>query len=71
MMLVKPGGWLVTCSCSGTVSLEQFEALVIKAAHRQDRRLQFVDRTGPGPDHPVLSNALEGRYLKVLWARVL
>jgi 23S rRNA (cytosine1962-C5)-methyltransferase len=70
-MLVKPGGWLVTCSCSGTVTLEQFEALVIKAAHRQNRRLQFVDRTGPGPDHPVMSNALEGRYLKVLWARVL
>ncbi len=69
--LVKPGGWLVTCSCSGTVSLEEFERLVIKAAHRQNRRLQFVDRTGPGPDHPVMSNALEGRYLKVLWARVL
>lgn len=68
--LVKPGGWLVTCSCSGTVSLEQFEQIVIRAAHRQNLRLQFVDRTGPGPDHPVMSNALEGRYLKVIWARV-
>jgi 23S rRNA (cytosine1962-C5)-methyltransferase len=43
---------------------------VIKAAHRLNRRLQFFDRTGPGPDHPVYSNCLEGRYLKVLWARV-
>ncbi len=68
--LVKPGGIFVTCSCSGLLSLEDFEAHVIKAAHRQDRRLQFFDRTGPGPDHPVFSNCLESRYLKVLWARV-
>ncbi len=69
--LVKAGGILVTCSCSGLLSLEDFEAHVIKAAHRQNRRLQFFDRTGPGPDHPVYSNCLESRYLKVLWARVV
>jgi len=69
--LVRPGGIFVTCSCSGLLSLEDFEQHVIKAAHRLNRRLQFLDRTGPGPDHPVLSNCLDGRYLKVLWARVL
>lgn len=69
--LVKPGGIFVTCSCSGLLSLEDFEAHVIKAAHRQNRRLQFFDRTGPGVDHPVFSNCLESRYLKVLWARVV
>jgi len=69
--LVKSGGIFVTCSCSGLLSLEDFEAHVIKAAHRQHRRLQFFDRTGPGPDHPVFSNCLESRYLKVLWSRVL
>jgi 23S rRNA (cytosine1962-C5)-methyltransferase len=69
--LVKSGGVFVTCSCSGLLSLEDFEAHVIKAAHRQGRRLQFFDRTGPGPDHPVYSNCLESRYLKVLWARVV
>lgn len=69
--LVKPGGIFVTCSCSGLLSLEDFEAHVIKAAHRQSRRLQFFDRTGPGVDHPVYSNCLESRYLKVLWARVV
>ena len=69
--LVKPGGIFVTCSCSGLLSLEDFEQHVIKAAHRLNRRLQFFDRTGPGPDHPVYSNCLEGRYLKVLWARVV
>jgi 23S rRNA (cytosine1962-C5)-methyltransferase len=69
--LVNPGGIFVTCSCSGLLSLEDFEQHVIKAAHRQQRRLQFLDRTGPGPDHPVYSNCLESRYLKVLWARVM
>jgi len=68
--LVRPGGIFVTCSCSGLLSLEDFEGHVIKAAHRLGRRLQFLDRTGAGPDHPVFSNCLEGRYLKVLWARL-
>ncbi|MBI5381410.1 MAG: class I SAM-dependent rRNA methyltransferase [Opitutae bacterium] len=69
--LVKPGGIFVTCSCSGLVSLEDFEEHVIKAAHRLGRRLQIFDRTGAGPDHPVYSNCLESRYLKLLWARVV
>jgi len=68
--LLEPGGVLVTCSCSGLLGLEEFERIVVRAAHRQDRRLQFFDRTGPGPDHPVMSNAPEGSYLKVLWANV-
>ncbi|MBA3850552.1 MAG: class I SAM-dependent rRNA methyltransferase, partial [Opitutus sp.] len=69
--LVKPGGLFVTCSCSGLVSLEDFEQVVIKGVHRLNRRLQLFDRTGPGVDHPVYSNCLESRYLKVLWARVI
>jgi 23S rRNA (cytosine1962-C5)-methyltransferase len=53
------------------LSLEDFESHVIKAAHRQNRRLQFFDRTGAGADHPVFSNCLESRYLKVLWSRAV
>jgi 23S rRNA (cytosine1962-C5)-methyltransferase len=68
--LVRPGGLFVTCSCSGLLSLEDFEEHVIRAAHRLGRRLQFFDRTGAGPDHPIYSNCLESRYLKVLWSRV-
>ena len=69
--LVKRGGLFVTCSCSGLLSVEDFEQLVIGAAHRHGRRLQILDRTGAGPDHPVMSHCPEGRYLKVLWAIVL
>lgn len=70
LSLLRPGGLLVTCSCSGLVSAEDFEQFVCRAAHRQGRRLQILDRTGAGPDHPVMSNCPESRYLKVLWARV-
>jgi 23S rRNA (cytosine1962-C5)-methyltransferase len=68
--LVEPGGLFVTCSCSGLWNMEEFERVVTLAAHRQNRRLQFFDRTGAGADHPVMSNSPEGRYLKLLWARV-
>ena len=69
--LVKPGGFLVTCSCSGMVSEFEFEKLVTTAVHKLGRRLQIISRTGAGPDHPTLSNYPESRYLKVIWARVI
>lgn len=69
--LVEPGGFFVTCSCSGLLPEDLFEETVVAAAHRLGRRLQFLERTGAGPDHPVLSICPETRYLKVLWARVL
>jgi len=71
LQLVKPGGLFVTCSCSGLLGADEFEKIVVGAAHRQSLRLQFLDRTGAGPDHPGLSNYPESRYLKLLWTRVL
>lgn len=68
--VLKPGGILVTCCCAGLISEAQFEEIIIKAAHRHNKRLQIFDRTGASPDHPISSDCLEGRYLKVLWARI-
>ena len=68
---VSPGGLFVTCSCSGLLNPGEFERTVIKAAQRQGRRLQILEMSGPGWDHPFLSTYPEGRYLKVIWARVL
>lgn len=70
LSLVAPGGLFVTFSCSGLMPVEQFEELVIGIAHRNGRKLQILERAGPGPDHPVMSNCPESRYLKSLWARV-
>ena len=69
--ITEPGGFLVTCSCSGQLPAEEFERIVIRGAQKLDRKLQILDRTGAGWDHPVMSNCPEGRYLKVVWARVL
>ena len=71
LQLIKPGGLFVTCSCSGLLSLDEFEEIVCRAAHRNKRKLQILDRTGAGMDHPVMSNCPEGRYLKVIWAVVV
>lgn len=70
LSLVKRGGLFLTCSCSGHMPVEIFEEIVIGLAHRNGRKLQILDRTGAGPDHPVMSNCPESRYLKALWARV-
>ncbi|MBC2606455.1 class I SAM-dependent rRNA methyltransferase [Pelagicoccus albus] len=68
--LVKPGGLMATYSCSGQLSAEEFEAMAIRSAHRAGRRLQIIERTGAGADHPVMSNCPESRYLKALWSVV-
>lgn len=68
--LVAPGGLFVTCSCSGQLTADAFERVVVNSVHRRDKRLQIFDRTGAGPDHPTLSNYPESRYLKLLWGRV-
>lgn len=69
--LVKPGGYLVSCSCSGQVNEFEFEKLVTTAVHKEQKRLQIFNRTGAGADHPTLSNYPESRYLKVIWGRVI
>ena len=69
MSVVKPGGLLLTCSCSGLVSREQFLDIVKSAANRLRRPLQILDQTGAGPDHPVMANCPESSYLKTVWAR--
>lgn len=71
MTVVKPGGLLVTCSCSGSVSRLAFLDIVKASANRAGRSLQIVDQTGAGPDHPVMANCPESEYLKVVWARVM
>lgn len=70
MTVLKPGGLLLTCSCSGSVSRQPFLDIVKASASRASRQLQIIDQTGAGPDHPVMANCPESEYLKAVWARV-
>lgn len=71
MGVVKPGGLMVTCSCSGLMDIGEFQNMLRGSARSAQRRLQILAVTGPGPDHPVMTEYLEGQYLKCLWCRVL
>ena len=71
MSVVKPGGLLVTCSCSGMLPWEDFLQVVRTAAGNAGRRVQIVRKSGAGVDHPIAADHPEGEYLKVVWARVL
>ena len=68
--LVKPGGLLLTCSCSGALSREEFVGMVIASVRRANRKCQILDTTGAGPDHPVSPCCPESEYLKAVWLRI-
>ncbi len=70
LQMLRPGGTLVTCSCSHHVSLAEFEAVVAAAAADAGRRLRLLERRGAAPDHPVILNIPETEYLKCLVLRV-
>jgi 23S rRNA (cytosine1962-C5)-methyltransferase len=70
MGLVEPGGILLTCSCSGLLSPEEFLILLRAAARKAGRSAQVLAVTGASPDHPVGLDALEGAYLKAVWIRM-
>ena len=68
--LLEPGGILVTCSCSGSVSREDFLQMLAGVAQRGRRPIQLLECRGAAPDHPVSASCLEGEYLKCVIARV-
>jgi 23S rRNA (cytosine1962-C5)-methyltransferase len=80
MQLVRPGGLMLTCSCAGLLSEDEFLRLLRAAARnivRDEsagpaapaigRSLRIVARSGAGPDHPVAGRCPEGEYLKAVW----
>jgi 23S rRNA (cytosine1962-C5)-methyltransferase len=69
MSLVAPGGWLLTCSCSGLVDADLFQKIVFGASVDARRTFAIAARQGAGGDHPVSLDCPEGEYLKGLWLR--
>jgi 23S rRNA (cytosine1962-C5)-methyltransferase len=71
MSLLKPGGLLVTCSCSGHVSSDLFEDMLAQAALHENRRLQILEARGAAADHPTSVSCLETEYLKCYLCRAV
>jgi 23S rRNA (cytosine1962-C5)-methyltransferase len=69
LKLLRPGGLLVTFSCSGGVSPELFEKIVAGAALDAEVEAQIIEWLGQPADHPVRLQFPEGRYLKGLVVR--
>ena len=64
MKLVKPGGYLATCSCSHFMDYELFTKTIHQAAHNVHKRVRQVEYRTQAPDHPILWSAEESYYLK-------
>ncbi len=68
--VLKPGGLLVTCSCSGLVTHEDFEQTLSDVAIQSGRDLRILERRGAAPDHPVSPFCPENDYLKCYFCHV-
>jgi len=64
LLSLKPGGILITCSCSYHMSEELFRDALISAAQASGRKLRLLQALGQALDHPVLLAMPETRYLK-------
>ncbi len=66
MKMLRPGGILVTCSCSFHVSPADFLKVVAGAAQDAHKTLRVLESRGAAKDHPILLNVPETSYLQCL-----
>jgi len=71
LKLLKPGGYLVTCSCSYHVTEPLFLQLLAEAATDARKNIAVVERRTQAQDHPILLTMPETHYLKCLIVKVL
>ncbi len=71
MKLVKPGGFLVTSSCTNLVQPELFLDTIYAAARDARRSLRQVAFHPQSPDHPIIRGQEYTHYLKFLMVQVL
>lgn len=71
MKLVKPGGFLVTSSCTNLVNPELFLQIIDMAAKDARRKLRQVTFKAQSSDHPIIWGMENTEYLKFLIVQVL
>jgi 23S rRNA (cytosine1962-C5)-methyltransferase len=70
LKMLRPGGILVTCSCSYHVSQADFLQILGEAAADAHRTCRVLEKRGQAQDHPVLLNVPETAYLKCIICNV-
>jgi len=68
--LLRPGGFLVTSSCTNLVSAEMFLEIIDMAAKDAKRKLRQVCFQTQSPDHPIIRGLENTQYLKYLIVEV-
>lgn len=71
LKLVRPGGFLVTCSCSQHVLTDAFQNMVNEAARDAKKRIRLVEYRTQAKDHPILPQSIETKYLKCMILQVM
>ena len=71
LRLLRPGGVLITCSCSYHLSEARFGELLWEAAVDVGKRIRVVERRGQSRDHPMLLTVPETFYLKCMILQML
>ena len=66
LKMLRPGGTLVTCSCSYHLGESEFVEVVADAARDAHRTVRLVEKRGAAKDHPVVLGVPETSYLKCL-----
>ncbi len=64
MKMLRPGGILVTCSCSFAVSEDEFLTMLGEAAQDAHRSAKIIEKRTQAKDHPILLGVPETFYLK-------
>ncbi|MGA9806696.1 MAG: class I SAM-dependent rRNA methyltransferase [Candidatus Sulfotelmatobacter sp.] len=70
LKMLRPGGILVTCSCSYHVSQANFLEMLAGAACDAHRVLRLIEVRGQSNDHPIVLNIPETAYLKCIISHV-
>jgi 23S rRNA (cytosine1962-C5)-methyltransferase len=70
LKMLRPGGILVTCSCSYHVSEAGFAEILASAARDVHKSVRILEKRGQAKDHPVLLTVPETGYLKCIIATV-
>lgn len=66
MKIIKPGGFLVTCSCSEYMYKEMFMNIISDAANSAHKRLRLVETRAQSSDHPIAIGNNVSEYLKCI-----